>query len=40
MCNVFMHLLMVDGIELFDVDGFGVGIEDGVRLVLGVALAA
>ena len=35
-----MHLIMVDGIELFDVDGFGVGIEDGVRLVFCVVLAA
>ena len=35
-----MHLLMVDGIELFDVDGFSAGVDDGVRLVFGVALAA
>ena len=27
---------MANGIELFDIDGFGVGIDDGVRLVFGV----
>ena len=29
---------MVDGIELSDVDGFGVDVEDGVGLVFGIVL--
>ena len=31
---------MVDGIELSDVDGFGVDIDDGVGLIFGIALGA
>ena len=36
----FMYLLMADGIELSDVDGFGVDFDDGVGLVFGIALSA
>ena len=37
---IFVCLLMVDGIELSDVDGFSSGIVDGVGLVSGNQILA
>ena len=34
-----MYLLMVDGIELSGVDGFGVDFDDEVGLVFGIVIA-